>query len=87
MQERRRIPRTLRYKYAKISFNGSFRGCLVRNVSSHGARLALVGTAFIIPDKISLTFDNARTVACRVAWRSATEIGVEFSEASFRPAI
>jgi hypothetical protein len=86
MQERRRIRRTQTYKCAKISLGGSLRDCVVRDISSLGARLALVSTAFI-PDEISLTFDNARTLrACRVAWRSPTEIGVEFCEVSFRPA-
>jgi hypothetical protein len=82
MQERRRIRRTQTYKCAKISLGGSLRDCVVRDISSLGARLALVSTAFI-PDEISLTFDNARTLR---AWRSPTEIGVEFCEASFRPA-
>lgn len=86
MQERRRVRRTQTYKCAKITLNGSLRDCVVRDISSLGARLALVSTAYI-PDDISLTFDNAHTLrACRVAWRSATEIGVEFREPSFRPA-
>jgi hypothetical protein len=86
MQERRRVRRTQVYKCAKISLNGSLRDCVVRDISSLGARLALVSTAYI-PDEITLTFDHARTLrACRVAWRSPTEIGVEFREASFRPA-
>jgi methyl-accepting chemotaxis protein len=86
MQERRRVRRTQTYKCAKISLNGSLRDCVVRNISSLGARLALVSTAYI-PDEIFLTFDNARTLrTCRVAWRSTTEIGVEFCETSFRPA-
>lgn len=85
MVERRRGRRTKVYKCAKISTNGSLRDCVVRDISSCGARLALVSTAYI-PDKICLTFDGARTLrACRVAWRSATEIGVEFCEASFHP--
>lgn len=86
MQERRRVRRTRVYKCAKISLNGSLRDCVVRDISSFGARLALVSTAYI-PDKISLTFDGAHTLrACRVAWRSPTEIGVEFCEPSFRSA-
>jgi hypothetical protein len=86
MHERRRARRVRVYKCAKISLNGSLRDCVVRDISSLGARLALVSTAFI-PDDIALTFDNAHTLrACRVAWRSPTEIGVEFREASFRSA-
>lgn len=86
MQERRRVRRTRTFKGAKISLNGSLRDCVVRDISSLGARLALVSTA-CIPETISLTFDNARTLRdCRVAWRSPTEIGVAFCETSFRPA-
>ena len=86
MNERRRARRTPVYKCAKISVNGSLRDCVVRDISSLGARLALVSTAYI-PDQISLTFDAARTLrTCRVAWRSATEIGVEFRESAFRSA-
>jgi len=86
MHERRRVRRTQVYKCAKITVHASLRDCVVRDISSLGARLALVSTAYI-PDTFSLTFDDARTVrACRVAWRSTTEIGVEFCEASFRPA-
>jgi hypothetical protein len=86
MLERRRVRRTKCFKYAKISANGSLRDCVVRDISALGARLALVSTAYI-PDDIALTFDSARTLrACRVAWRAATEIGVEFRENSFRSA-
>ena len=86
MQERRRARRTSVYKCAKISVNGSLRDCVVRDISSLGARLALISTSYI-PDQVSLTFDEARTLrACRVAWRSATEIGVELREAAFRSA-
>ena len=86
MNERRRVRRTPVYKCAKISTNGSLRDCVVRDLSSLGARLALVSTAYI-PDQIALTFDQARTLRrCRVAWRSANEIGVEFCESAFRSA-
>lgn len=86
MQERRRARRTRVYKCAKISVNGSLRDCVVRDISSRGARLALVSTAYI-PDQLALTFDEARTLrVCRVAWRSTNEIGVEFREPVFRSA-
>jgi hypothetical protein len=86
MHERRRVRRTKVYKCAKIAMDGSLRDCVVRDISSLGARLALVSTCSI-PDKFALTFDAAHTMrACRVAWRSATEIGVEFCEAAFRSA-
>ena len=74
------------YRCAKILTNGSLRDCVVRDMSTLGARLALVSTSYI-PDRISLSFDDGHTLRdCRVAWRSATEMGVEFSAASFRAA-
>jgi PilZ domain len=86
MRERRRVRRIQIYKSAQVVFNGSLRDCVVRDISSGGARLAFVSTAFI-PDKLALTFDAARTLRqCRVAWRTTTEIGVEFQGASFRSA-
>ena len=86
MQERRRVRRVPCYKCAKIAFNDSLRDCVVRDISSLGARLAFISTTFI-PDTVALTFDSAHTLRkCRVAWRSATEIGVEFQGASFRSA-
>jgi hypothetical protein len=86
MHERRRAKRVKIFKSAKIAYNGSLRDCVVRDISSLGARLAFMSTAYI-PDGFALTFDSAHTLRpCRVAWRSATEIGVEFSESSFRSA-
>jgi hypothetical protein len=86
MRERRRVRRTQVFKSAKVTMNGSLRDCVVRDISSLGARLAFVSTAFV-PDNFSLTFDAAHTLrACRVAWRTGTEIGVEFQESSFHSA-
>jgi hypothetical protein len=86
MRERRRVRRIPVFKCAKVEYNGSLRDCVVRDISSLGVRLAFVSTAYI-PDNFSLTFDSARTLrACRVAWRTGTEIGVEFQEASFHAA-
>jgi hypothetical protein len=86
MHERRRVRRTQVYKCAKISMNGSLCDCVVRDISSLGERLAMMSTCSI-PDRFSLTFDAAHTMrGCRVAWRSSTEIGVEFCEAAFHSA-
>jgi hypothetical protein len=86
MPERRRARRIQVFKSAKIVFNGAMRDCVVRDISFIGARLAFISTAYI-PDSFSLTFDAAHTLRpCRVTWRTATQIGVEFSEASFRSA-
>jgi hypothetical protein len=86
MRERRRVRRTNVYKCAKISINGSLRDCVVRDISSLGARLAMTSTCSI-PDRFSLTFDAAHTMrGCRIAWRSPNEVGVEFCEARFHSA-
>lgn len=86
MHERRRVPRTRIYKGAKISMNGPLGACIVRDISSLGARIAIMN-ACSMPDRFSLTFDVARTIrACRVAWRSSNQLGVEFYEEAFRAA-
>jgi hypothetical protein len=86
MQDRRRARRIQMYRCAKILANGSLRDCVVRDLSTLGARLAFVTTSYI-PDRFSLSFDDGHTLReCRVAWRSATDMGVEFAEARFRAA-
>jgi PilZ domain len=85
MRERRRARRIPVFKSAKVAFHGSLRDCVVRDISSGGVRLAFVSTAYI-PESLSLTFDSGHTLrGCRVVWRTATEIGVEFRDASFHP--
>jgi hypothetical protein len=86
MPERRRAPRTNVFKSAKIILTQSSRDCIVRDISALGARLAFISTAYV-PDTFDLTFDAGRTLRpCRAAWRTGTQIGVEFRETSFRPA-
>jgi hypothetical protein len=86
MPERRRVQRTSVFKSAKIMSNQSVRDCIVRDISKLGACLALISTTSI-PDTFDLTFDAGRTLRpCRAAWRTGTQIGVEFQEGSFRPA-
>jgi hypothetical protein len=65
---------------ARIAFKG--RGatidCAVRNLSDWGA--CLNGEGYIgIPDTFDLVFDNAPVRSCRVTWRNAMQIGVEFA--------
>jgi hypothetical protein len=86
MPERRRVRRTNVFKSAKIISMQSSRDCIVRDISTLGARLALISTAYV-PDNFDLTFDAARTLrGCRVVWRTETQVGVEFNEGTFRPA-
>ncbi len=65
---------------ARIAFNG--RGatidCTVRNLSDRGACLE-VESYIGIPDIFDLVLDNAPVRSCRVTWRKATQIGVEFA--------
>ena len=80
------MQRTNVLKVAKITLDGSVRTCIVQDICSLGARLAFVSTAHI-PETFDLTFDGARTLRpCRTVWRTATQIGIEFHKASFRPA-
>jgi hypothetical protein len=82
MDDRRRVQRTGIYKGAKVAMDESLCDCIVRDISSLGARLSITN-ARSVPDRFSLTFDTARTMhACRIAWRSSTEVGVEFCRAA-----
>ena len=86
MPERRRVQRTRVFKSAKIFSGQSIRDCVVRDISTLGACLSLISTAYI-PDTFDLSFDAGRTLrSCRTAWRTGSQIGVEFYDASFRPA-
>ena len=63
---------------AKILDEESFVCCTVRDLSTLGARLEFP-TTDSLPDQFDLAFDAARTIrVCRVAWRTSTEVGVEF---------
>jgi hypothetical protein len=56
------------------------RPCQVRDISPGGARLIVFTDTDGIPDTFSLLLDPTHKVrrVCRVAWRSPTEVGVEF---------
>jgi len=81
-KQRRRNDRRQRVlKGAHITFKG--RGavidCTVRNLSDRGACLK-VESPIGIPDVFDLVLDQASVRNCRVAWRKATQIGVEFAD-------
>ena len=67
-------------KGAHISFkgHGAAIDCTVRNLSDRGACLN-VESYIGIPDTFDLVLDNAAVRSCRVTWRKATQIGVEFT--------
>lgn len=82
MNNRRRVPRSGVYKGATIVANASIHPCVVRDISSLGARIAMAG-ADSLPDRFSLALNTADTSrACRVAWRTSTQLGVEFCRAA-----
>jgi hypothetical protein len=75
-----RSSRPSRRKGARIVFKGheALIDCTVSNLSDRGARLK-VESPIGIPDTFDLVLDNAPVRSCRVTWRKATQIGVEFA--------
>src|SRR5579863_4097542 len=65
-------------KPAKIGFNrGGAIDCTIRDISEDGACLR-VASALGIPASFELILDDETRRPCRVKWRKATQIGVEF---------
>ena len=56
------------------------RPCQVRDISDGGARIIVFIDTKVIPETFSLFLDPSAKVqrTCRVAWRSPTELGVQF---------
>ena len=79
MVERRRFPRTKVFKGARVIVaSRSTFNCIVRNLTSHGARLHLPSTA-CLPSEFEISFDTGYTFRkCRVAWQNLSEVGVSF---------
>lgn len=79
--EKRRARRKPMHYAAWVADNKRMlQGCVVADISETGARLA-VETPQNIPDHFMLELTGGRTGAhrtCRVVWRGAREIGVEF---------
>jgi hypothetical protein len=81
-QERRnevRRPRRV-FNRARITVKGHWTAidCTVSNLSDLGACLK-VETFIGIPGTFDLVLDHAPVRSCRVTWRKATQIGVEFA--------
>ncbi len=81
MEELRKSPRMRALKGARIVYNHgtSTRDCLIKNMSSGGAKI-LVETTIGLPDDFILSFDDGEQHACHVRWRKLAEIGVEFDD-------
>jgi hypothetical protein len=67
-------------KGAQIVFahRGAAIDCMVRNISDGGACLKVFSPVGI-PDSFELRLDSDSVRYCRVVWRKATQIGVEFT--------
>ncbi|MGH6837063.1 MAG: diguanylate cyclase domain-containing protein [Methylocella sp.] len=78
-QERQNEVRHRVLKRAQIVFkdHGAVIDCAVLNLSDGGACLK-VESPIGIPDSFDLVLDRATVGNCRVTWRKATQIGVEF---------
>lgn len=88
MDDRRRSNRSRSLLGARIVFNNraSTIDCTVRNLSETGAKLVF-GAPVAAPDEFELLISQkARSHRCRIAWRKANEIGVEFIQAPAREA-
>jgi hypothetical protein len=79
-QERQNDARQRVLKGAQIVFKGhqALIDCVVLNLSDGGACLK-VESPIGIPDTFDLMLDHASVRNCRVAWRKATQIGVQFA--------
>ena len=78
MLERRRLARTRVFAPAMVIPNHGTLNCIVRDITSFGARLEFEDAA-VIPNEFDLSFDSARTLrTCQSVWRTAHEMGVEF---------
>ena len=77
--EQRTLPRRRVLKGAIISAKRvHFRAeCTVRNLSEHGACLALRDATFV-PIDFDLTFNDGTVWSCRIIWRSANRLGIAF---------
>lgn len=82
MSENRREPRQRTFLKGRIVFNNgaSSMDCLVRDMSSAGARLALTETA-TLPEVFDLYIpQKERTYKANLRWRRSDGIGIAFVE-------
>jgi len=77
--ELRNAQRRTTLKRGHIVFNAgrSTIDCMIRNLSSKGAKLQ-VASVVGIPDTFDLMLEAHGRQPCRVVWRTLKEIGVEF---------
>jgi hypothetical protein len=78
--EKRLSPRRNTMIEALVIFDAGRRRmpCIIRNLSDTGAKLEVSSVAGV-PNTFDLIAPGHRPHACRVAWRSLREMGVEFT--------
>jgi hypothetical protein len=81
MAECRKCPRMRVLKRAKIVLGrSSVFDCVVRDLTNGGARVNISNTGDL-PEDVAITFDGGRTCrACRIAWRTLNETGLQFTD-------
>ena len=82
MIERRQVVRNRTYLGGIVAFHHRYStmNCIVRNFSTHGAKISFENIASI-PEEFDLGIaQKAKTYRARVTWRSADEAGVAFLE-------
>lgn len=80
--EKRLAPRRNTLIAATIIYNAG-RGrteCLIRNLSSTGAKLEVRGSVASIPNTFDLIAPGHHPHPCRVMWRTLKELGVQFAD-------
>lgn len=79
MGERRNHRRDLTYLGARVAFNGrgSTMDCLVRNLSTDGAKLSFSSTLGL-PVECEISIRAGEPRPARVVWREERTAGVEF---------
>ncbi len=72
--------------FVSISKKHGALGCLIRDISDHGARIILSDTV-ALPDVVDLYIPQRdKTLRARVHWRRNDEVGLAFTETADIPA-
>jgi len=79
VNERRAVPRHRVFKSGTLAFRGGGGiDCVVRNISSTGARLDIASPVGL-PDRFTLVIEADRFMRpCHAVWRSEKRIGIAF---------
>ena len=87
MDEKRTSPRLRSFLKGRVVFNGGQTSleCLIRDVSSAGARLEL-SASITLPDRFELYLPHRDTTSkVHVQWRRGSQIGVAFDQVESAP--